>query len=69
MHKMVTTIAKEKAWADTRESREIRARTDAKKAEVVAESEKLWQKSVTATYETSRRRHGVKKKETLPTSR
>jgi hypothetical protein len=54
--------------ADTGEGREIKARTDAKEAEVVAESKKLLQKSVTATDQTLRRRR-INKKETLPPSR
>ena len=52
--------------ADTGESREIKARTDAKEAEVVEESKKLLQKAVTATDQTLRRRRRVNKKETLP---
>ena len=55
--------------ADTGEGREIKARTDAKEAEVVAEAKKLLQKSVTATDQTLRRRRRVNKKETLPMSR
>ena len=55
--------------ADTGERREIKARTDAKEAEVVAESKKLLQKSVTTTDQTLRRRRRVNKKETLPMSR
>lgn len=55
--------------ADTGEAREIKARTDAKEAEVVEESKKLWQKSVTATDQTSRRRRRISKKEILPPSR
>ena len=55
--------------ADTGERREIKPRADAKEAEVVAESKKLLQESVTATDQTLRRRGRVNKKETLPTSR
>ena len=55
--------------ADTGEGREIKARTDAKEAEVVAESKKLLQKSVTATDQTMRRRPRINQKETLPMSR
>ena len=55
--------------ADTGEAREIKARTDAKEAEVVAESKKLLQKSVTARDQTLRGRRRVNKKETLPISR
>jgi hypothetical protein len=55
--------------ADTGEDREIRARTDGKEAEVVLESKKLLQKSVTARDQTLRRRRRVNKKETLPISR
>jgi hypothetical protein len=55
--------------ADTGEDREIKARTDAKEAEVVAESKKLLQKSATAADQTLRRRRRVNQKETLPTSR
>ena len=55
--------------ADTGEDREIKARTDAKEAEVVAESNKLLQKAVTARDQTSRRRRRVNKKETLPVAR
>jgi hypothetical protein len=55
--------------ADTGEGREIKARTDAKEAEVVAESNKLLQKSVTARDQTLSRRRRVNKKETLPISR
>ena len=55
--------------ADTGEGREIKARTDAKEAEVVAESNKLLQKSVTARDQTLSRRRRVNKKETLPVSR
>ena len=68
MHKMAA-IAKERAWQTRENGREIKARTDAKEAEVVAESKKLLQKSVTATDQTLRRRRRVNKKETLPTSR
>jgi hypothetical protein len=57
------------SMADTGEAREIKARTDAKEEEVVAESKKLLQKSVTAKDQTLRRRRRVNKKETLPTSR
>lgn len=55
--------------ADTGEGREIKARTDAKEAEVVAESKKLSQKSVTARDQTLRRRRRVTKKETLSITR
>lgn len=55
--------------ADTGERREIKARTDAKEAEVVAESKKLLQESVTKSDQTLRRRRRVNKKETVPISR
>ncbi len=55
--------------ADTGEGREIKARTDAKEAEVVAESRKLLQKSETATDQALRRRRRVNKKEILPMTR
>lgn len=55
--------------ADTGEGREIKARTDAKEEEVVAESKKLLQESVTARDQTMRRRPRINKKETLPMSR
>jgi hypothetical protein len=55
--------------ADTGEGREIKTRTDAKEAEVVAESKKLLQKSVTARDQILRGRRRVNKKETLPMSR
>jgi hypothetical protein len=55
--------------ADTGERREIKARTDTKEAEVVAESKKLLQNSVTATNQTLRTRRRVNKKEALPTTR
>jgi len=51
--------------ADTGEDREIKARTDAKEAEVVAESKKLLQKSKAAADETSRSSR-VRKKERRP---
>ena len=54
--------------ADTGEAREIKSRADAKEAEVVAESKKLLQESVTAAHQISRRRRRADKKETLPTS-
>jgi hypothetical protein len=50
--------------ADTGEGREIKVRTDAKEEEVVAESKKLLQKSVTARDQTMRRRPRVNQKET-----
>lgn len=52
--------------ADTGERREIKARTDAKEAEVVAESKKLLQESVTTSDQTLRRRRRVNKKEAVP---
>jgi hypothetical protein len=55
--------------ADTGERREIKSRAEAKEAEVVAESKKLLQESVTTTDQTVRRLGRVNKKETLPTSR
>lgn len=69
MPKMVQTICEGESMADTGEDREIKARTDAKEAEVVAESNKLLQKAVTARDQTSRRRRRVNKKETLPVAR
>ena len=54
--------------ADTGERREIKSRADAKEAEVVVESKKLLQESVTTTDQTLRTRGWVNKKETLPTS-
>ena len=55
--------------AETGEAREIKARTEAKEAEVVAESKKLLQESIAATSQTLRRRRRVNKKETLSISR
>jgi hypothetical protein len=55
--------------ADTGERREIKVRTDAKEAEVVVESKKLLQASLTTTDQTLRRRDRVNKKETLPVNR
>jgi hypothetical protein len=55
--------------ADTGEGREIKVRTDAKEAEVVAASKKLLQKSVTARDQTLRRRRRDNEKEVLPMSR
>jgi hypothetical protein len=55
--------------ADTGERREIKSRADAKEAEVVVESKKLLQESVTTTDQTLRRPGHVNKEETLPTSR
>ena len=52
--------------ADTGEGREIKARSVAKEAEVVAESKKLLLKAVTATDQTLRRRRRVNTKGTLP---
>ncbi len=49
--------------ADTGEGREIKARTDAKEAEVVAESKKLLQESKTASERTLRRRRRPSEKE------
>ena len=46
MHKMASNYCEGESMADTGEGREIKARTDAKEAEVVAESKKLLQKSV-----------------------
>lgn len=54
--------------ADTGEDREIKARTDAKEEEVVAESKKL-QKSVKDAEQRSRRRRRTGKKETSAGSR
>ena len=48
--------------ADTGERREIKVRTDAKEAEVVVESKKLLQASLTTTDQTLRRRDRVNKK-------
>jgi hypothetical protein len=69
MYKMATNYREGEGMADTGEGREIKERTDAKEAEVVAESKKLLQKSVTARDQTLSRRRRVNKKETLPTSR
>ncbi len=55
--------------ADTGERREIKARTDAKEAEVVAESKKLLQESVTTSDQTLGRRRRVNRKEAVPMSR
>ena len=52
--------------ADTGENREIKEKTEAKEAEIVAESKKLLQKSITDTEQTLSRRRRVTKKETLP---
>ena len=51
--------------ADTGERREIKERTDAKEEEVVAESKKLLQESVTESDQILRRRGRVKRKGTL----
>ena len=51
--------------ADTGERREIKERTDAKEEEVVAESKKLLQESVTEIGPDLRRRGRVNRKETL----
>ena len=69
MFTMATNYGEGERMADTGEGREIKARTDAKEAEVVAESNKLLQKSVTARDQTLSRRRRVNKKETLPISR
>jgi hypothetical protein len=69
MYKMAMNYCEGESMADTGEGREIKARTDAKEAEVVAESKKLLQKSVTARDQTLSRRRRVNKKETLPMSR
>lgn len=55
--------------ADTGERREIKERTDAKEEEVVAESKKLLQESVTESDQPLRRRRRVNQKETLPGNR
>jgi hypothetical protein len=54
---------------DTGERREIKARTGAKEAEIVAESKKLLQKSMAGTGQALGRRRRVINKETLPTNR
>ena len=54
---------------DTGERREIKARTGAKEAEIVAESKKLLQKSMAATGQALGIRRRVIEKETLPTNR
>jgi hypothetical protein len=69
MYKLITNYCEGESMADTGEGREIKARTDAKEEEVVAESKKLLQKSVTARDQTVRRRPRVNQKETLPMSR
>jgi len=56
---------KESVMADTGERREIKERTDAKEEEVVAESKKLLQESVTKSDQILRRRGRVNRKETL----
>jgi hypothetical protein len=66
---MATNYCEGESMADTGEGREIKTRTDAKEAEVVAESKKLLQKSVTARDQILRGRRRVNKKETLPMSR
>jgi hypothetical protein len=53
---------------DTGERREIKARTRAKEAKIVAESKKLLQKSMAATGQGLGRHRRVIKKETLPTN-
>jgi hypothetical protein len=68
MYKLITNYCEGEGMADTGEGREIKARTDAKEGEVVAESEKMLQKSVTARDQTMRRRPRVNKKETLAMS-
>ena len=55
--------------ADTGEGREIKERTDAKEAEVVAESKKLLQRSMAEKDLALGRRRRVTKEETLPTER
>ena len=55
--------------ADTGERREIKERADAKEEEVVAESKKLLQESVTKSDQMKRRRRRVNHKETLPRNR
>jgi hypothetical protein len=55
--------------ADTGERREIKGRTDAKEEEVVAESNKLLQESVTESDQILRRRGRVSQKESMPGSR
>ena len=47
--------------ADTGEAREIKARTEAKEAEVVAESKKLLQKSMAAADKALSKRRGSRK--------
>jgi hypothetical protein len=54
---------------DAGEHREIKARTGAKEAEIVAESKKLLQESMAATGQALVRRRCVIKKETPPTNR
>jgi hypothetical protein len=66
---MVNNYCEGESMADTGEGREIKARTDAKEAEIVAESKKLLQQSVTTTDQTLRRRRRVNKQETPPMTR
>ncbi|MGC2185943.1 MAG: hypothetical protein WA637_21925 [Terriglobales bacterium] len=55
--------------ADTGENREIKARTEAKESEVVAESKKMLQKSIAATHEALSKRRRITRKETVAPSR
>jgi hypothetical protein len=69
MYKVATNYCEGESMADTGEGREIKTRTDAKEAEVVVESKKLLQESVTTSDQTLPRRRRVNKKETLAISR
>jgi hypothetical protein len=69
MYQIAASYCEGEHMAETGEAREIKARTDAKEAEVVAESKKLLQESIAATAQTLRRRRRVNKKETLSISR
>ena len=55
--------------ADTGEDREIKARTEAKEAEVVAASKKLLQKSIAATDEELSKRRRIARMRTVAPSR
>jgi CheY-like chemotaxis protein len=55
--------------ADTGEDREIKARTDAKEAEVMAESKKLLQESIAATDKALSKRRRLTRKEIVTPSR
>ena len=55
--------------ADTGEDREIKARTDGKEAEIMAESKKLLQESIAATDKALSKRRRLTRKEIVRPSR